>query len=194
MVPILSWFPAVHALEPRASKLYQDPIVVFSNMGLECRDSSLVGHLSSLYQSGSHDAGARWFRTTTEHRPARRVQHKLELDKWGQRWLENLFEKRFWTVIPTVGSPMSAIIKKNLIIFKNANEWAPIWQKIIAEHGPSIAISFKLRRELGFSIRHHQEWIVSENRKGFPVTYCQNQIHLDFYNPSALSWFQLRYL
>ena len=89
---------------------------------------------------------------------------------------------------------MSAIVKKNLVIFKDAGEWAPIWNKILTEHGPSIAISFKLRRELGFSIRHHQEWVPFVNRQGHTVHHCQNQIHLDFYNPGALSWFQLRYL
>ncbi len=92
------------------------------------------------------------------------------------------------------------IVKRNLIVFKQGPDeyWDNIWEKILSEYGPTIAISWVLKRELGFTIRHHNQWItIDKNYHGediVPRGYLQNQIHLDFYNESALSWFQLKYL
>jgi hypothetical protein len=47
-------------------------------------------------------------------------------------------------------------------------------------------------------VRFHQNWItVNKNYLGediVPRRHCQNQVHLDFFNDSALTWFQLKYL
>ena len=90
------------------------------------------------------------------------------------------------------------IVKPNLVIFKDTEHWESIWQKILSEYGSTIAISWVLKRELGFTIRNHNQWItVDKNHQGddiVPRGYLQHQIHLDFYNESALSWFQLKYL
>ena len=86
------------------------------------------------------------------------------------------------------------IVKPNLVIFKDTEHWDSIWQKILSEYGSTIAISWVLKRELGFTIRNHNQWInffVYGDKVG---GYYQDQIHLDFYNESALSWFQLKYL
>jgi hypothetical protein len=87
------------------------------------------------------------------------------------------------------------IVRRNLIIFGNRHNehWDNIWQKILSEYGPTIAISWVLKRELGFTIRNHTQWVsvhTIDSRSG----YLEEQIHLDFYNESALSWFQLKYL
>jgi hypothetical protein len=54
------------------------------------------------------------------------------------------------------------------------------------------------KRELGFTTRQHQQWItIDKNNQGddiVPRGYLQNQIHLDFYDAAALTWFQLKYL
>jgi hypothetical protein len=51
-----------------------------------------------------------------------------------------------------------------------------------------------LRRELGLSYRIHQEWIEFDSTEGRPRKYCEEQVHVDFYNDAAQSWFQLKYL
>ncbi len=86
------------------------------------------------------------------------------------------------------------IVKKNLVIFKNKSEWDPIWKRIRAEHGPTINVSFVLKRELGFTIRYHTEWIPFDKSGDRVRHYAEEQVHLDFYNESTQSWFLLRYL
>lgn len=86
------------------------------------------------------------------------------------------------------------IVKKNLVIFKKPSDWEAIWKRIRAEHGPSIALSFVLKRELGFTIRKHTEWIPFDKSGGRVRHYAEEQVHLDFYNESTQSWFLLRYL
>jgi hypothetical protein len=90
------------------------------------------------------------------------------------------------------------IVKKNLIIFENEDLWTPIRNKIVAQHGLLYLISTVTKRELGFTTRQHQQWItVNKNNQGddiVPRGYLQNQIHLDFYDAAALTWFQLKYL
>ena len=48
------------------------------------------------------------------------------------------------------------VIKRNLIIFDNEDLWEPIKQKILAEYGPTHVISWVMKRELGFTVRFHQ--------------------------------------
>ena len=86
------------------------------------------------------------------------------------------------------------IVKKNLVIFKNPNEWDSIWKRIRAEHGPSIALSFVMKRELGFTVRRHTEWVPFDRSGDRVRYYAEEQVHLDFYNESTQSWFLLRYL
>jgi hypothetical protein len=86
------------------------------------------------------------------------------------------------------------IVKPNLVIFKDTDHWDNIWQKILSEYGSTIAISWVLKRELGFTTRRHTHWINFFADGAKVGGYYQDQIHLDFYNESALSWFQLKYL
>ena len=90
------------------------------------------------------------------------------------------------------------VIKRNLIIFDNEDLWEPIKQKILAEYGPTHVISWVMKRELGFTVRVHQNWTtVDKNYLGediVPRRHYQNQVHLDFFNESTQSWFQLKYL
>jgi hypothetical protein len=90
------------------------------------------------------------------------------------------------------------VIKRNLIIFDNEDLWEPIRQKILTEYGASHMISWVMKRELGFTVRVHQLWIIiDKNVWGEDITprrHWQNQVHLDFFNDATQSWFQLKYL
>ena len=55
-----------------------------------------------------------------------------------------------------------------------------------------MAVRTRMRRELGFTYRWHNQWTTEPGNDH--LRYPQEQIHLDFYNESAQSWFQLRYL
>jgi hypothetical protein len=88
---------------------------------------------------------------------------------------------------------MKIQIKHNLIIFEEPYEWYDIRDKIKKDFGETIfAISWRLKRELGFTVRNHRglvSWYEDAGR------FCyQDQIHLDFYNESTLSWFVLKYI
>ena len=85
-------------------------------------------------------------------------------------------------------------IKKNLIVFHNPGEWADIYAKILQQYGMGMAVRTRLRRELGFTYRNHQEWITVDSTNGRPRKYCKDRVHLDFYDEKAQSWFQLKYL
>jgi hypothetical protein len=89
-------------------------------------------------------------------------------------------------------------VKTDLIIFDSESLWEPIKQKILAEYGASHLLRWVMRRELGFTVRLHQNWItINKNSYGDELVargYCQNQVHLDFFSNSALTWFQLKYL
>jgi hypothetical protein len=92
-------------------------------------------------------------------------------------------------------------VKENLIIFHKPHEWETIHQRIIQERGPTMAISFVLKRELGFTIRSHRGLMPHAKESleligtSWPNTHhYEMQVHLDFFNQSAQSWFQLKYL
>lgn len=94
---------------------------------------------------------------------------------------------------------MRVEIKKNLIIFYDPYDWEDISAKIVRDHGPSMMISWKLKRELGFTVRRHKGLVpyaegelVNEYTKG--RYYYNDQIHLDFYNETSMSFFMLKYL
>ena len=86
------------------------------------------------------------------------------------------------------------IIKKNLIIFRNKGTWTDIYSAILRDYGMGMAVRTRLRRELGFTYRNHQEWIVFDRSGDRERKYCEEQVHLDFYSESAQSWFILRYI
>ena len=86
-------------------------------------------------------------------------------------------------------------VKKNLIIFHRPGEWSDIYAKILQEYGIGMAIRPRLRRELGFTYRHHRGLVPNEHpRRDGPTMHYEDQVHLDFYNESAQSWFILRFL
>ena len=91
--------------------------------------------------------------------------------------------------------PPRVTVKKNLIVFHNPGEWSDIYAKILQQHGMSMAIRPRLKRELGFVYRHHRGLVPNEHpRPGGPTMYYQDQVCLDFYSEQAQSWFVLRYL
>jgi len=99
---------------------------------------------------------------------------------------------------------MKVEIKKNLIVFREPREWEAISARLVHEYGASILISWKCRRELGFSVRHHKglvrwgddgfydkEWLEPDLKNRY---HYEDQVHLDWYSESAMSFFILKYL
>ncbi len=86
-------------------------------------------------------------------------------------------------------------IKKNLIVFHNPGEWSDIYAKILKQYGMGMAIRPRLKRELGFTYRHHRGLVPNKHpRKDGPNMRYEDQVCLDFYSEQAQSWFQLKYL
>lgn len=87
------------------------------------------------------------------------------------------------------------IVKKNLVIFRNPEEWQPIMDQLYLEYGLKIGISWVMRRELGFTVRSHRALVPNEHvRKHGPDMHYEQQVHLDFFNESTQTWFVLKYL
>ena len=88
---------------------------------------------------------------------------------------------------------MKIQIKPNLIIFEEPYDWTYVRDQIKKDFGDHIfTISWRLKRELGFTVRHHKAlvpWRDDSTRFSY-----SDQIHLDFYNESSLSWFVLKYI
>lgn len=96
------------------------------------------------------------------------------------------------SVTPTLPN---IIVKPRLIIFRQPGDWSAIYSRILAEFGMGMAVRTRLRRELGFSYRHHQGLVPLEHPVPLgPTMRYEQQVHVDFYNESAQTWFQLRYL
>jgi hypothetical protein len=94
---------------------------------------------------------------------------------------------------------LKVTIKRRLIIFHKPRQWEEIWTRLVAEHGEKIAISFVVRRELGFSVRRHRGLVpndpnVEPKLEWGSSMHYEDQIHIDFFSDAAQSWFQLRYL
>ena len=93
---------------------------------------------------------------------------------------------------------MKVKIKYNLIIFERPSEWEDISARLVKEYGHSILISWKCKRELGFTVRHHQglhPWDspdIKEELKG--RYFYAPEVHLDFYSEPAQAFFMLKYL
>ena len=64
-------------------------------------------------------------------------------------------------------------------------EWIPLQQRLVEEHGLSIMnISWVCRRELGFTIRYHQQSVNNDE-----TITC-----LDFYDDAKETFFRIKYL
>lgn len=69
------------------------------------------------------------------------------------------------------------------------SEWLVVREKIRATHGDSmVLLSFKMRRELGFSVRRHTQWVPKMSGG-----YHDDIICIDFYTENAKTWFLLKY-
>ena len=76
-------------------------------------------------------------------------------------------------------------------------DWIPILIKIEQEYGRAIAlISFAMKRELGFQVRHYRYWRKDDTTAGAYDGYGDYviEIHLDFDTESAATHFRLKYL
>ena len=76
-------------------------------------------------------------------------------------------------------------------------DWTPILVKIEQEYSRAIAfISFAMKRELGFQVRHHRFWQKDNSTGGNYDGYGEYviEIHLDFDTESAATYFRLKYL
>ena len=70
-------------------------------------------------------------------------------------------------------------------------EWIPLQQRLVEEHGLSIMnISWACRRELGFTIRYHQQWVKEDDYDGHRETITC----LDFYDDVKETFFRIKYL
>ena len=86
-------------------------------------------------------------------------------------------------------------MKKNLIIFHNPGEWSDIYALILRDFGMGMALRTRLRKEMGFTYRHHQGLVpVDHPTPNGPKMHYEEQVHVDFYSEAAQSWFQLKYL
>ena len=67
-------------------------------------------------------------------------------------------------------------------------KWNKIYNLIREEYGDTtVIISWKLKETLGFTVRRHRDYN--------PVNgHMVNDIRLDFYDESAMTFFQLKYL
>ena len=98
---------------------------------------------------------------------------------------------------------MKTTVKKNLIIFHSVREFEELHHRLFKEYGQStMMISWKMKRELGFTIRHHKglvphgesEWQIMKSEGWNHRYHYEDQVHLDFYNEAQQSFFVLKYL
>ena len=86
-------------------------------------------------------------------------------------------------------------VKKNLIIFHRPGDWSDIYALILRDFGMGMAVRTRLRRDLGFTYRHHRGLVPNEIQlTGMPNMHYEDQVHVDFYSEAAQSWFTLKYL
>ena len=98
---------------------------------------------------------------------------------------------------------MKTTIKKNLIIFHSVREFEELHHQLLQEYGrATMLVSWRMKRELGFTIRHHKglekrnevEWEIMKIEGWDNRYYYQDQVHLDFYNEAQQTFFVLKYL
>lgn len=86
-------------------------------------------------------------------------------------------------------------VKKQLIIFHDPGEWSDIYASILRDFGMGMAVRTRMRRELGFTYRNHIGLVPNEHpTKGGAKMHYEEQVHVDFFDDKAQSWFQLKYL
>ena len=91
--------------------------------------------------------------------------------------------------------PSAVIVKRGLIIFRQPGDWMAIYSQILRDYGMGMAVRTRLRRELGFTYRHHRGLVENDHTSLTGTNYhYEEQVHVDFYNDYAQSWFQLKYL
>ena len=80
----------------------------------------------------------------------------------------------------------------------NSKEWADIYNQLAQDWPIScLLIRDKMKRELGFTVRRHEEWVlrsVDPNDVGFGTKYRTECVCLDFFDTAKETWFRLRYL
>jgi len=97
---------------------------------------------------------------------------------------------------------MKITVKHNLIIFYWPGEWSVMQQQLVKDYGAKIMLSWVCKRELGFTVRQHKgleahdpdTWEVMKSEGWNHRYHYQDQVHLDFYNEAAQTWFVLKYL
>ena len=98
---------------------------------------------------------------------------------------------------------MKLTIRRNLIIFHQPREWEELSRRIEADYGDNILlISWRLKRELGFTVRHHKglaphdpiEWEQMKEEGWQHRYHYEEQVHLDFWTETQMSYFVLKYL
>ena len=98
---------------------------------------------------------------------------------------------------------MKVTIKRNLIIFHSVREFEELHHHLLEEHGrATMLVSWRMKRELGFTIRHHKGlephekeiWEVMKEEGWKHRYHYEDQVHLDFYNEAQQTFFVLKYL
>ena len=98
---------------------------------------------------------------------------------------------------------MKTTVKKNLIIFHSVREFEELHHRLLEEYGRgTMLISWRMKRELGFTIRHHKGLVQHSNESWEAMKeqgwehrfHYESQVHLDFYNEAQQSFFVLKYL
>lgn len=76
------------------------------------------------------------------------------------------------------------------MIVLTESEWAQIYEQLAQEYPPSyLLIRSVMRKELGFSVRRHRRWLPESWQHP-----ARDEIHLDFYNNAAETFFTIKYL
>ena len=82
--------------------------------------------------------------------------------------------------------------KYQTIIFEDPRVWEMVRDQIKRDFGENIfLLSWRTKRELGFTVRYHRGLSPTGYQNGYRY---QQQVHLDFFTESAMSWFCLKYI
>jgi hypothetical protein len=82
-------------------------------------------------------------------------------------------------------------------------EFEELHHHLLEEHGrATMLVSWRMKRELGFTIRHHKGlephekeiWEVMKEEGWKHRYHYEDQVHLDFYNEAQQTFFVLKYL
>lgn len=65
-------------------------------------------------------------------------------------------------------------------------EWSQIYKTLIRDLGVTGVLSWNLKKNFGFTIRHHRGYDIIKNK-------WLDDIRLDFYEESAATYFRLKY-